>query len=1014
MHAKLPYCAHKPSNPHHRRLIINWRHPQHPVVCALSTRGLQVASKRAANSAMLSTRLSKCTDLASIHALLLQQAGRTHDALPGVFHTQLATDTRPADAVAAFRHLAARWRSSAQGPLEAALLSDALQFAYALLNVHLSFLQPREVAAIINSLAGLRSANPEVLRRLADSLARRPAPAAVAMPLPGNVMQQSLAGMPAPVSTSVAPPPQPLQATSTHFPSSPVVAASASTSASGSEEPPSTSMSGSSLTSAVASVSAAPGLARLTSPELAAVVSALAAFNLRPGDAWLGLCMSCLQLGLPFLSGPQLAQLLWALVQLGVRPTSPWLALYEEALSRCLERHLEDPEAATEGAVTAPEMTGHTETQQPKQSKKSRSRAPQHHRHRQQGPTVAPAAATAAGDELSCADLVRVLSASAEVAFQPGERCRTLLLAALGSRLRDMQPHQVAGLAWGMTRLGWQVDARWRDTFLQVTWSLLPQLRAADLTAVLDFVARARLSPTRTWLRRCLETSLPHLPQVSPRDLPGLLFDLTELDDRLFAPRGAAATAVTCAFNASPGGGATVALGDGFPGPAAVATTPATRASEATGIAAATKPGPGDIGQQRGTTKESQGKIKGGKGVNDGGVGHDDDGNDGAERGLEALAAAWLRRYLQLCTEKLSRFTAGGVAQMMVAVARSGGLADARWLQAACATLASKSDVLGANDMADAVIALAALRRRRFEVLAVQPSTRNQGPQPADAVSWGGINTADAAAAKGVASASASRSSSSPSADGRIQREQRVLLEALLSRCTTKLSLLPDDRLVGLMAGLAELDVRPDSAWLGTLLDMTLTRMTSEAAAPSAPPSLATLPASLPMPAPMPNPPERSLQEPSTAAVTSSSPSAAATAESDLKKLTPWAPSDLRLPSVAPAGSGSVSSRAFSPRLLSELLVSVAKLGVVPPRRWTRAFLEAASRQLEGFDAASLNRLLWGLVVLDMRPSREWTNRLMEHVRQCLPAEEQRSGGPGSADWGERYDMPLVWAAGQG
>ncbi|GLI61780.1 hypothetical protein VaNZ11_004278 [Volvox africanus] len=1054
MHRQLYYFVHKPSNIHHYCLILNRRQHQNPAICASSGSGLQVASKRAAKSALLSTRLSRCTDLAAIHALLLQLSGRTHDALPGVVRTQLATDTRPADAVAAFRHLAARWRSSAQGPIEAALLSDALQPAYALLNVHLALLQPHEVAAIINSLAGLRSANPEVLRRLADSLARRPAPGAAAampqQPLLGHVLQQSLADTLAPVSTSLPSHLAPSHVPPPHFPSSPALAAAAATS--GPEEPLLTiaSAAAAASPSAVAFASAASGLARLTSPELAAVVSALAAFNLRPGDAWLGLCMSCLQLGLPSLSGPQLAQLLWALVQLGVRPTSPWLALYEEALSRCLERHLEKLDEAMEEPAPAREMARLTETQGARQLRKSRFRAPDHHRQQQKGQTTASAGRTGSSGELSCEDLVRVVSASAEVAFQPGERCRTLLLAALGSRLREMQPHQVAGLAWGVTRLGWQVDGRWRDTFLQVTWSLFPQLRAADLTAVLDFVAGARLSPGRAWLRRCLETSLAHLPQVSPRDLPGLLGDLTQLDERLFSPRvtamtytatTAAAPAVNGDSNAT-GGGAAVALDNSFPGPAAVVTALGTRTSEVTGAlattaaAAATRPGPGYLGQpppppqqqQQGAMKGSKGKAKRVKGANGGCSGDGgDEGEDGAERGLEALAAAWLRRYLQLCTEKLSRFTAGGVAQMMVAVARSGGLADDRWLEATCATLASKSDVLGATDMADAVIALAALRRRRLEVHAVRPSARKRAPAAAavDAVGCGGV----------VTSASTSTSPAAPLAAAavkdRIERDQGVLLEALLSGCATKLSLLPDDRLVGLVAALAKLDVRPNSTWLGTLLDITLARMRmkDESAAPSAPQSLtstspppAPSPSLLSPPAPAPAPPnpqERSLREPATpepvTTSSSPSPSAAGAAESD-QKSTPSAPLALPsgLPSVRTTGLGSASSRGFSPRLLSELLVSVAKLGVSPPRRWSQAFLEAAGRQLEGFDATSLSGLLWGLVVLDIRPSKEWTTRLMEHVHKCLSGEESRSGAPGGAAWRGGYDVALSWAVGHG
>ncbi|EFJ52885.1 hypothetical protein VOLCADRAFT_102844 [Volvox carteri f. nagariensis] len=857
---------------------------------------LQAASGRA-EKAHLAYRLAKCADLASIHALLREEAGSARNALPGAVRTQLAASTRPADVVATFRQLTARWRSSAQGPLDAALLTDALQPAYALLDLHLPSLQPREIAAIIKSLACLRSASPEVLRRLADSLMRRPAPAPAPTTQPGSVLQHGLM-VATPALAAMASPASP----PSNVPLAPSHHAAAGT-------PPSPTVS-----------SAFPGLARLTSPELASVVSALAAFNLRPGDAWLGLCMSCLQLGLPYLLGPQLSQLLWSLVQLGVRPTSPWLALYEEALCVCLEHHLcnqhqnhqnqHDLDGSKKTTVEAPPAQlpppsppGAALTHHPKQEAATEAA----------GMSAAAPTGPGGGGDLSCDDLVRVVSASAEVSFQPGPRCRGLLLAALGSRLRAMQPHQVATLAWAVTRLGWRLGEEWREDFLRVTGSLLPYFRAADLPAVLGFLGSAGLAPDRAWLHRCLETSLPHLPQVSPRDLPDLLWDITRLDGDLFKQG--------------------VLRGGGERG------------------------GRGKAGKQRR-----------GRGAEAGGAGGD------AEEGrqLEVLAATWLRRYLALCTEKVSRFTAAGVARMMLAVARAGGgRPEDGWLQAACATLASKSDVLAPNDMADAVMALAELRRQSLETTTATITTATAATRTKKTIRLMSTSTSAAAAAA--------------AAESRLQ--QRALLEALLAGCATKMSLLPNDRLVGLVAAVAELDVQPDPSWLFALLEETQTRLAEAARGAATPTSTPTPTATVPV---------TSVLSPAVSASSSSSSSSSSWPQPASASEAPTSVASSAAAAAA-AGAGGLaaypdsvtmtaepSSRSLTPRLLSELLVSVAKLGVPPPRRWIRSFLAASEPQMGTFDAESLGGLMWGLAVLDVRPSAEWTARLMDRVRICL------------------------------
>lgn len=373
-----------------------------------ATSGLQHLAPPPQTKPSFASKITACSDLASLHRLLIEHAAAREG--PDAQLTTGPTPAQPRDVTAAFQTLAKHWRRCPQQPLDAVLLSDALRCAYALLSPLSSSLTPRQTAAIIISMQGMRSANVEVLRQLAESLAKRPPPTTSNAPTPSAPYSQP---------TAPAAPDSPAAASVSHGSSS------------------------------------SPALTRLTSQELAECVFTLAEFSVRPSEAWLGAAMSDLQLGLVQLGGKQLAQLLWALVRLGVRPTSPWLALYEEALCTCLELPYSGASSPSSSSSDegAAEFDGSGDDCDLQESASGNQQ--------QEGPQQA----------LGCEDVVRVLRSAAEINFQPGARCRQLLLAAAGGRLRSMQPHQVAGLAWPLARLGWPVPEEWgREYVLVSSW----------------------------------------------------------------------------------------------------------------------------------------------------------------------------------------------------------------------------------------------------------------------------------------------------------------------------------------------------------------------------------------------------------------------------------------------------------------------------------------------------------------------------------------------------------------
>ncbi|KAG2502232.1 hypothetical protein HYH03_000718 [Edaphochlamys debaryana] len=700
---------------------------------------------------------------------------------------------------------------------------DLLQHVYALLRLHGAALTPRQEAHVLVQLGRLRSASPEVLRALAESLIRRPSPP----PLP----------QPSPRST-------PLATT---------------------DEPPSPSPSPSASPSG-------PGLTRLTAPELAAVVFTLSAFSVRPSDAWLGTAMASLQLGLPQLSGAALARLLSGLVQLGVRPTSPWMALYEQALAAELARHAEQAQHAGQAGGVGERREGVGAGAGAHGGVAGQEAGAAH----EDGAGVAGPLGRGP-EELGPDDLVRVFRAAAEIGFQPGEQCRSLLLGAAGRELAAgrMAEHHLAGLAWALTRTHWPVEAAWGAQFLEVTSSSLPRFKPADLPPVVAFLASARLPapPSRAWMVRCLAASQAALPQCSPRDLPDLLLNFLQLDPRLFVRRAP-----------TPG--------------------PAPQATEAAALSAPVAAGGGAASAAEAEATEAE---------------------------LVAAAGSWLQRYLGQCTDKLPRFTAAGVARVLVAVAACGVAPGPAWLEAACAALASKSDVLAPSDLADAVTALAALR--------LPPPAPAPPPPPPLLPARLGASSSRASSSSPPSSSSSSASTSSwspaPSASASASRSQQALLEALLAACETKLSLLSGRQLVGVAAAAAAVEVRPRAAWLRALLEETGERL------------------------------ERA---------TSPHPAAA--------------------PTIA-FSAADAAAEALPPALLPELLVAVAKLDAVPSRAWLTVFLRAAGRALPELGPAALAGLVWGLVVLDVRPPQRWTERLMGRVGECLGEGTEGRGAGG-------------------
>lgn len=143
------------------------------------------AAVAGARAMSLSNSLASCTDLHAVHRLLLQALGPGPQLVDGAASVTAGSErgaaesgsstSQPAvlharDMAHVLKQLGTCWAASPQGPLEAAVLSDALRHVYAQLNTLLPTLAPRDVARCIGHLARLPTASANVLRQLAESL----------------------------------------------------------------------------------------------------------------------------------------------------------------------------------------------------------------------------------------------------------------------------------------------------------------------------------------------------------------------------------------------------------------------------------------------------------------------------------------------------------------------------------------------------------------------------------------------------------------------------------------------------------------------------------------------------------------------------------------------------------------------------------------------------------------------------------------------------------------------------
>lgn len=232
--------------------------------------------------------------------------------------------------------------------------------------------------------------------------------------------------------------------------------------------------------------------------------------------------------------------------------------------------------------------------------------------------------------------------------------------------------------------------------------------------------------------------------------------------------------------------------------------------------------------------------------------------------------------------------------------------------------------MLAPDDLADAVIALATLRRHSTATpppppppcppsssssssIAAAPITASASPSSAAATPAPGAGAGTLAAAAATAAA---RSAA---------RARQRLLAVLLSGSATKLSLLRNEQLVGMAAALAEMDVRPHAGWLTALLEETQNRLAAAATAATAATAAAAGPAS-----------------DAAAADTAATGPVAAGARGEAGEAT-----SATSTSSAPAAVATASPAHLPPRLLTQLLVAIAKMDAgLPPAAWLRAYMK--------------------------------------------------------------------------
>jgi hypothetical protein len=100
----------------------------------------------------------------------------------------------------------------------------------------------------------------------------------------------------------------------------------------------------------------------------------------------------------------------------------------------------------------------------------------------------------------------------------------------------------------------------------------------------------------------------------------------------------------------------------------------------------------------------------------------------------------------------------------------------------------------------------------------------------------------------------------------------------------------------------------------------------------------------------------------------------------------------------------SSSSRSgLSPRLLAELVSSMARWQLLPPRQWLLDYLTASQQQLQagGFSIRDLSSTLWSLATLGVRPNTHWLDlaaaaagqQMQRQAQVVLQSQQQQHSG---------------------
>jgi hypothetical protein len=91
------------------------------------------------------------------------------------------------------------------------------------------------------------------------------------------------------------------------------------------------------------------------------------------------------------------------------------------------------------------------------------------------------------------------------------------------------------------------------------------------------------------------------------------------------------------------------------------------------------------------------------------------------------------------------------------------------------------------------------------------------------------------------------------------------------------------------------------------------------------------------------------------------------------------------------SSSSSSSRPGLSPRLLAELVSTMARWQLLPPRQWLLDFLTASQQQLQlgGYSIRDLSSTLWGLATLGVKPNTHWLDLAAAAAGQQMQRQAQ-------------------------